>query len=113
MEEQIKQGHPVLHKYLFTVTTFSKVLAMILFIFLPFVGFYLGMQYQKAISPQNSNTSVQEIQIIPKPSPTPNISGCNNDSDCQNGAKCMAVGPLVANQPVHKICVRQGQAIPQ
>jgi general stress protein CsbA len=47
MEEQIKQSNPTLHKYLFTVTTFSKLLAMILFITLPFAGFYLGMKYQE------------------------------------------------------------------
>lgn len=39
-------------------------------------------------------------------------TGCNTDSDCQNGAKCMEAGPIIANQPVHKICVQKGQAIP-
>ena len=49
MEEKIRQSNPTLHRYLFTVTTFSKILAMILFISLPFLGFYLGMQYQKQV----------------------------------------------------------------
>ncbi|HSW97802.1 MAG TPA: hypothetical protein VLF89_08305 [Candidatus Saccharimonadales bacterium] len=32
-----------------TVTPFSKFLAMLLFILLPFIGFYLGTQYQQKI----------------------------------------------------------------
>ncbi len=39
-------------------------------------------------------------------------TGCNTDSDCQNGAKCMGVGPIIANQPVRKVCIQKGQAIP-
>lgn len=34
-----------------TVTPLSKALALILFISLPFVGFYLGMQYQTLVTP--------------------------------------------------------------
>lgn len=33
------------------VTWYSKTLAMILFIALPFAGFYLGMKYQEGINP--------------------------------------------------------------
>jgi len=33
-----------------TVTTFSKILALILFITLPIIGFLFGMNYQKIIS---------------------------------------------------------------
>lgn len=32
-----------------TVTPLSKTLAFALFVILPFVGFYLGMQYQKGL----------------------------------------------------------------
>jgi hypothetical protein len=39
-------------------------------------------------------------------------SGCNTDSDCQNGASCLVEGPLVANQPIHRVCVPKGQAVP-
>jgi hypothetical protein len=38
-----------LHKSLTTVTPFSKAIALILFITLPFLGFILGMQYQATI----------------------------------------------------------------
>lgn len=33
-----------------TVTTLSKILALALFVSLPFIGFYLGINYQKAVS---------------------------------------------------------------
>lgn len=36
-----------------TVTPFSKLLAMFLFILFPFVGFYLGTQYQRDLDIQN------------------------------------------------------------
>ena len=38
-----------LPKSLTTVTTFSKILALFLFILLPIVGFILGMEYEKQI----------------------------------------------------------------
>ena len=37
---------------------------------------------------------------------------CSTNSDCQNGASCMVTGPLIAGQPVHKVCVPKGQAVP-
>jgi hypothetical protein len=49
-----------LPKWLTTVTPFSKYLAMFLFILFPFVGFYLGMQYQ------------QKVTTVRMPTPTPN-----------------------------------------
>jgi hypothetical protein len=36
-----------LPRQLTTVTPLSKTIAVLLFIFLPFVGFYLGMKYQQ------------------------------------------------------------------
>jgi hypothetical protein len=54
-----------------TVTPLSKALALLLFIALPFIGFYLGMEYQKRISPQliKSNTDVPSHTISPTASP--------------------------------------------
>lgn len=43
-----------------TVTTLSKTLALILFIALPFIGFYLGMQYQKGL-----DVAIQTVDQIP------------------------------------------------
>ena len=43
-----------LPKSLTTVTTFSKILAGVLFVTLPLVGFYLGMEYEKELTPKSS-----------------------------------------------------------
>lgn len=55
MEEQNQSSEKVnkLSKWLTTVTPFSKYIAMFLFIFFPFVGFYLGMQYQQKVTTVN------------------------------------------------------------
>ncbi|MGH7245422.1 MAG: hypothetical protein ACREGI_00630 [Candidatus Levyibacteriota bacterium] len=62
-----------LPKSLITVTPFSKALALFLFILFPFVGFYLGMMYQKSVtqisSDQNSTANTSEFY-------------CQQDSDC-------------------------------
>jgi hypothetical protein len=65
-----------LPKYLTTVTTFSKILAMILFILLPILGFKLGMDYQKGLDnlPKNENLLVTApSNIIISPTPSVNI----------------------------------------
>ena len=72
MEELIKQKNPTLHRYLFTVTTLSKLLAMFFFILFPFVGFYLGMMYQDKLNvtiPVVSKVSKTEV-LIPTINPT-------------------------------------------
>ncbi len=68
MEEKIKKANPTLYRYLFTVTTFSKLLALGLFIILPFLGFYLGMHYQQKIT--TVTPVISEVQKIPTPTPT-------------------------------------------
>ncbi|OGK37376.1 hypothetical protein A3F03_04290 [Candidatus Roizmanbacteria bacterium RIFCSPHIGHO2_12_FULL_41_11] len=58
-----------------TVTTLSKILAGVLFITLPFLGFYLGMEYEKKITPSftNSLTPIVENKIpVPPPDPIAN-----------------------------------------
>ncbi len=61
------QTHMKLPTSLTTVTTFSKLLALLLFILFPFFGFYLGMEYQKLVSP----TIVQTVLIKQNPSQSP------------------------------------------
>lgn len=34
-----------------TVTTLSKILALALFVALPFIGFYVGINYRESVSP--------------------------------------------------------------
>ena len=55
-----------LPKSLTTVTTFSKTIAMLLFIILPFLGFYLGFQYSNILNQANQ---IEKINIQ-KPTPT-------------------------------------------
>jgi hypothetical protein len=82
MEEKIKLKYPNLHRYLFTVTTLSKILAMFLFILFPFVGFYMGMQYQQQLNsvPSTSEQITAEHLQNPLPSPTILISPTPIDS---------------------------------
>ena len=54
-----------LPSWLTTVTPLSKILAMILFITFPFVGFYLGMKYQERITV--NTPSIPAIKITPTP----------------------------------------------
>lgn len=60
-----------LPKSLTTVTTFSKFLALFLFILLPFAGFYFGIRYQEGLTPiQQPQPNVQpactkEAKICP------------------------------------------------
>ena len=43
---------------------------------------------------------------------SPVQTGCSSNADCTNGATCMVTGPLIAGQPVRKVCVPPGQAVP-
>lgn len=71
--ESNQQSQPVPQKklpsWLTTVTPFSKVLAMILFIALPFAGFYLGMKYQQQLI--ISSPIFPEAKKIVAPTPIP------------------------------------------
>ena len=49
-------------KQLTTVTPLSKLLAMILFILLPFLGFYLGIQYRELIYSANKTVVLEQTQ---------------------------------------------------
>jgi len=60
-----------LPKYLTTITTFSKILAMILFILLPILGFKFGMDYQKKINTQTLDSQKENKNVIKTPAPLP------------------------------------------
>jgi hypothetical protein len=79
VEEKIKQSNPSLHRYLFTVTTFSKLLAIVLFIVLPFVGFYLGMKYQQKVT--LTAPVVSDVQKNTIPTPIPALPGLSKYED--------------------------------
>jgi hypothetical protein len=61
----------------------------------------------------SSETSEQAVIKIPNPIPSQSDkTECSKNSDCSNGASCMVEGPLIANQPVRKVCVPKGQVAP-
>lgn len=60
-----------LPSWLITVTPFSKYLAMFLFILLPFIGFYLGMQYQQKVTVTTPVVSEVQKNVIPTSKPIP------------------------------------------
>lgn len=71
-----------LPKSLTTVTTFSKILAALLFILFPFIGFRLGVSYQKSVDYVlfNTNDKIEEKKsaeptLIPSPISSPNKTG--------------------------------------
>lgn len=49
-----------LSKKLTSITTLSKVLALVLYFFVMILGFYLGVQYQKGRTAPNSINSYDE-----------------------------------------------------
>lgn len=51
------------------VTWYSRILALILLIALPFVGFYIGTIYQQAISPQINTTTNPATPVNKNPNP--------------------------------------------
>ncbi len=52
-------------KYWTTVTLFSKTIALILFIFLPFIGYWVGVNYQQSLDlNQNSNNAVVNKRVV-------------------------------------------------
>ena len=60
-----------------------------------------------------SETSQQPVIKISNPiTNPPNKTECLKDSNCSNGAFCMVEGPLIADQPVHRVCVPKGQVVP-
>ncbi len=60
----------------------------------------------------NSNGKSNSITFKVDAPPNQNSVSCTTDHDCQKGETCMVTGPLIANQPVHKVCVAAGQVVP-
>lgn len=83
----IEQSKPKLPKSLTTVTTFSKILAMILFITLPFLGFYLGMRYNEGIQVKTNSNN-------PTVTTRPSSKACTQEAkQCPDGSYVSRTGP--------------------
>jgi hypothetical protein len=60
----------VIPQYFIKVTPLSKVLAMVLFVILPFAGFWLGKNYQAKVQPREIYVTQEKIvSIYPTESP--------------------------------------------
>ncbi len=76
-----------LPKSLTTVTPFSKMIALVLFIAFPFAAFIFGMQYQKMITPQYPPT---HYEPLPTTSLTPTSSA---SPSCKPRPACLDTNP--------------------
>ena len=103
-----------LPKWATTVTPLSRTIALALFILLPIVSFYFGMQYQKKVVQINQNVSVPiltpiitaELQPTPTSSPS---EKCQTDSDCDQGMTCGGSGKCAYwDQPVPTNIIKEG-----
>lgn len=57
-----------LPKEVTTVTTFSKIIGGLVFVLLPFIGFFLGMKYQEMSGDKPAYRDTLRIAISPQPS---------------------------------------------
>lgn len=69
-----------------TVTPLSKLLALICFILFPFIGFYLGMQYNKMLT---------KPYAMPVMKATKSQSSCTTQNTCPDDAKVCSDGTYV------------------
>jgi hypothetical protein len=98
-----------------TVTPFSKMLALFMFILLPIVGFYYGRYYQKQLDRYQMKPPVINYIINPAPTtahPQNDKISCKTNGDCPSGYSCAQPGPIVANGTPHRYCWKNGTAIP-
>lgn len=85
-----------------TVTPLSKALAAILFISFPFVGFYLGIEYQKKITTQSNLLSPFKAPAI---SPSPIILPSNQPNITPSEVKRQFCGgPEKVSCPSGYVC---------
>ncbi|MCR4263544.1 MAG: hypothetical protein NUV98_02385 [Candidatus Roizmanbacteria bacterium] len=81
--------------FLTTVTTVSKILALILFVSLPILGFYAGMEYKKSIDPLQGADPRTEIFQTKK--------------ECESFTDRTCVPTICESNPQHESCVINSQ----
>ena len=91
-------------------------LGIILAVLIFAAGFYVNWGVMHVYNMINAPTSLPTSSLTPAPTidktVTPTQTFCNTNADCGNGYRCMTVGPIIANQPLHKVCVKEGTAVP-
>jgi eight-cysteine-cluster-containing protein len=115
MEEQTFNPRPKNHalpKSLTTVTTFSKILALFLFISLPFLGFYLGFKYNSLLNQASQTPQV----VIQKPLPTsvtPSLSlTASPTPTCRPRPACLDATPRCMIAETSDMCPRSNALSP-
>ena len=81
-----------------SVTTFSKVLAFIMFVTFPFVGFYIGMHYQKELDRPFIQETIEEKRDAERTEPAVKLPSegfmCTMEAKiCPDGTYVGRVGP--------------------
>lgn len=78
--------------------------------------FYVGVNQSNKINDVSSLKSIlATFTFAPagtSKSPDQKQAACTSNADCPNGSTCMTSGPLIAGQPVKKVCTRPGTANP-
>lgn len=89
-----------LPKELTTVTKTSKTLAYIVFLTLPFIGFFLGIKYQQTLDLANQQTT-ESVTVKQIPMPTSvegkacgGFAGETGEFACPAGYKCQYPKPM-------------------
>ena len=93
--------HMALSKTFTKVTPFSKYLTMVLFIAFPFIGFYMGMQYQQMTTPSYPPpTYFSDPPIVKEPStamvskaPMPEVKCAADMKQCPDKTYVHRSGP--------------------
>lgn len=112
------------------VTWYSKLLAVLVFLVTFFLGFEVGVIYQQAkdysiaysnslqsVSSQSSSTGTSQSPqgssiMLSTPTHYDGMLICKDDSGCPTGYTCTVAGPLIAGQPVTKVCASNKEAVP-
>jgi hypothetical protein len=110
MDSEITPQTPGVFKlppFLTTITAFSKTLALSMLVVLPILGFFLGIWYQKQLTPPltslNNNSYTKKItKLIPTPSLTP-----EEEVDCDPNLSCEAGKVYFINDNGQKIVVAE------
>ncbi len=103
MENQ-NHSNSKLPKSLTTVTTFSKTLAMVLFIVLPFLGFYLGFQYSYLLNQTSQPPSAAIQKFIVNPTPSDKTS--KPSPTCKPRPACLDATPRCMIAETSDMCPR-------
>lgn len=101
-----------LPKELTTVTPLSKSIALILFILLPILGFFIGMKYQELLSLQDIQTNL--TQSINKNISSDQKTSClNNTKVCTSSQDCTCSSSVRGNDSCwYQLPVGPGVGIP-